>query len=384
MTLKPQLGLAEVYNDNLFAQTENKTADLTSVISPGLGVLVGKRSDDYLTLNYTFNQYIYADRTDLNTSEHLLELNANLEGKRIGLRGTDRVQLLSSPLGNERLLDVQSPDLSFAAVESNIDRTTFYDSYMLSYRTSEKTSVYGQGVRSRIDYEDRAFLFDITTYSGTGGFGFQAFPKTVLFGEGFYGTTTSEANPAVVERLTAGGRTVSSIGQQVTFIGGGLGARGSFTPKLAGLVRAGYEVREIEDGASLPGAPVVNLGLTYQYSPKTVFTVNYVRRQDVSVYFERQSYTSDVISVQANQSLGSKGKWKATGGGYYALYDYSPAEELPHRSYNVYTLYFSLAYQVQQWLTSSLSYERTSVLGGSTDVTAYDANRITLRFSIGY
>jgi hypothetical protein len=380
VTLKPQVALTEVYNDNLFAQPSDKTADLITMISPGLVLLVGQRSDDHLLLSYTFNQYLYADRTDLNTSEHLIDFTTNLEGDRLSLRGTDRVQFLSSPLGNQTLLEVQSSDLSFSLGEVNIDRTTFLDSYTLTYRTTEKTSIYAQGLHSRFDYEDRALLFDLTTYMGTAGFGFQAFPKTVIFGEGYYGTTTSEPNPVVVQQDP----TVAGS-QDVTFIGGGIGARGSFTPKITGIVKVGYEAREIEDSPrSLPSAPVVNLSLTYQYSPKTTLSLNYVRRQDVSVYFEQQSYTSDVIGVQAVQALGSKGKWRVSAGGYYALYDYSPTESLSERNYSVVSAYFNLAYQLQLWLSASLGYERTSILEGSADIVGYDVNRVTLRLSMGY
>ena len=373
VTLKPQLALAEVYNDNLFSHPTRKQADLTTVISPGLIVLVGKRTDDHLSLSYTFNQYFYADRTDLDTSEHLIEFSNHLEGKRIGLRGTDRVQFLSSPVGTEtKVLDPQAVDRPFVVTEANIERLTLYDNYTLSYRTTEKTSVYAQGLHSTIDYEEGVRLTDITTYSVTGGFGFQAFPKTVVFGETYYGTTSSEPNTPALKL------------PDVTFFGGALGARGNFTPKLAGIIRAGYETRELEDGTSLPGAPIVNLGLTYQYSPKTTFSLNYIRRQDVSIYFEQQSYVSDVVSVSATQALGSKGKWRATLGGYYGLYDYTRTATLLERNYDVYVAYFTLAYQIQLWLTASLSYDRTSVLGGSREITAYDVNRVTLRLSVGY
>ncbi len=373
LTLKPQVGLTEVYNDNLFYQATHKTSDLTTMISPGLALLVGKRSDDYLNLNYTFNQYFYAERTDLNTTEHLIELSSNLEGERLTLRGMDRIQFLSSPVGTEaKVLDPQAVDRPFIVTEANIDRTTFYDSYTLSYKTTAKTSIYVQGLRSAIDYERGVRLFDLTTYSATAGFGFQVFPKTVLFGEGYYGTTSSEANlPA--PKLPG-----------ITFMGGAIGVRGSFTPKTTGTLRLGYETREFEDGTTLPGAPVVNLGLTYQYSEKTAVALNYVRRQDVSIYFEQQSYTTDVVSLQATQTLGSKRKWKATVGGYYGLYDFARTSRVPNRNYDVYSAYFSLAYQIQLWLTASLNYDRTSVLGASADVTAYDVNRITLRLSIGY
>ena len=124
--------------------------------------------------------------------------------------------------------------------------------------------------------------------------------------------------------------------------------------------------------------------MTYQYSSKTALSLNYVRRQDVSIYFEQQPYTLDVISIQATQALGAKGKWKTTLGGYYGFYDYAQTADLPHRNYDVYSAYFNLAYQVQLWLTASLGYDRTSVLEGSAGATAYDVNRITLRLSIGY
>ena len=373
VTVKPQLALAEVHNDNLFYRPANKVSDWTTTLSPGLAILVGKRSDDFLTFNYTFNRYVYAERRDLDSSEHLFEFGSNLDGQHLSLRGTDRVQFLSSPVGNEsKVLDPQAVDRPVFVTEANIDRTTFYDSYMLSYRPAEKAGVYLRGTHSAIDYETGVRLFDYRALSLAGGFAYQAFPKATLFGEGYFGNTTSQPNlPA------------PSL-PSIPFFGGAVGARGTFTPKITGTVQVGIEVRDFKSGPSLPPAPVANLGLSYRLSEKTTLSLNYVRRQDVSVYYQQQSYTSDVISLQASQALGSKGKWRATLGGYYAMYNYDTTTFLGQRDYDVYTINFSLAYQIQLWLTASLGLDRTSVLEGGAGTGSYDVNRMTLRLAIGY
>ena len=123
--------------------------------------------------------------------------------------------------------------------------------------------------------------------------------------------------------------------------------------------------------------------MVYHYSTKTALTLDYVRRQDLSIYYGQQSYVSDVASLQISQTLASKGKWRATLGGYYGLYDYSQTAGLVKVHYDIYSMYFALAYQIQLWLTASLGYDRTSVTG-SAGVTTYDVNKVTLRVAVGY
>src|SRR5207244_7801152 len=145
------------------------------------------------------------------------------------------------------ILDPQAVDRPFVVTEENIDRTTFYDNYTLAYKFGEKTSAYVQGLYSAIDYESGVRLLDLTAYSGTGGFAYQVFPKTVVFGEGYYRVTATAPNlpgPKLPE---------------VSFVGGAFGARGNFTPKIVGTLRVGYETRTFANQTAAPSSPVVNL-----------------------------------------------------------------------------------------------------------------------------
>lgn len=374
VTIKPQIAVTETFNDNLFSQRGRSTSDFITTFSPGVNFLLGRKSDNYVTLSYTLNQHLYADRNDLNSMEHLIELNSSIEKKRIGLRGIDRIQLLSSPVGSEvKLLEFENADQPAISVEGNIDRITFYDNYTLSYSISEKTSVYIQGLHSAADYEKGVRLLDYRTLSGTLGFGYRAFAKTQFFGEVYRGYTESEANIA------------APAFADLTFIGGALGARGQFTPKITGQVRLGFESREFKTGAGGSDAPVVGLSLNYAYSEKTRLNLNYSRRQDVSVQYGEQSYTADIIGAQFTQAIGGKGKWRATLGGYYGSYDYDDTPGLrQQRSYDLYALNFNLAYQIQVWLSTSLGYSRTSVLTDGPGLLGYDINRVMFRVALGY
>jgi long-subunit fatty acid transport protein len=253
----------------------------------------------------------------------------------------------------------------------NVARTTYYDNYTLSYEISPKTAVYVQGQHIGYDYEEGVRLYDQTTLAGAGGFAYQAFSKTVLFGEAFYGVTTSDPNVRAPET------------PDMTFAGGALGARGAFTPKLIGNVRIGYETREF-DGRDASNDPVVSLGLNYRFSTKTEIALGYSRRQDVSIQFDEQTYTAKVANLQLTQVIGSRGKWRATLGGYYGFYNYDASQFSLARDYDVYSINFGVAYQIQLWLSASLNFERTGVIGSARDVTEYDVNRLTFRLAVGY
>jgi len=374
LTIEPQLSIEEEYHDNIFYQSRNQETDLISTLSPGVTLLWGRRSENHIILDYALSQHFYAERTDLDDDEHLIELNTLFEGDRLSLTGRDRIQILSSPIGGEtRILDPETGDRPLTGEGENIERLTIYDNYTLRYNVSEKTGLYARGTHNSYDFERGVRFFDVQTFSGAAGFAHKPFAKIDFFGEVVYGRTSSSPN------------TPSPDFADLTFIGGGAGARGSFTSKIDGTLRLGYEAREYEDGSGKSSSPVVNLALNYRYSTKTSVALNYYRRQDVSVQFEQQSYAADVVSLQLTQALGRQGKWRASLGGYYARYDYEPSAFNPRdRDYNRYSINFSLAYQIQLWLSTSLGFERSQFIGGSSTVSSYDVNRATLRVSVGY
>ena len=244
LTVRPQLGLTEQFNDNIFYQHEDAIQDFISIVSPGLKLQLGRPEHNYFSAGYTLDQMFYADNPDLNTGQHTVELSSRLDGEHMDLTGSDRLQLLSNPLGGvvERVVQPGGVD---TVTGVNVDRTTLDDTYTLSYDIGEKTGVYVRGMHSSVDYEEGIALYDIRTITGTVGFGYRAFPKTVFFGEMYYGQTATDPNARGMRE-----------NPRLSMVGGYAGVRGNFTPKLSGVAKLGYEVRSFSDGTSAPSEPV--------------------------------------------------------------------------------------------------------------------------------
>jgi hypothetical protein len=259
-------------------------------------------------------------------------------------------------------------------IGQNVDRTSIDDSYTLSYDLGDKTSIYARGTHILTDYEDGVPLYDIETWTATGGFAYRAFPKTVFFGELYYGQTFTNPNEPTLP-----------INPRLDFLGGYLGARGNFTEKLSGTVKVGYESRQFADGTSAPSDPVVDLSLTQRFTEKTALSLTYSRQNNVSVQFSRQTYTADIVGLQFSQYFGPSRKWQATAAASYALYGYEVAGTTSSTvRYDYFQGSLNLAYQIQKWLTANLAYNYDQVIGESQSQIDYTVNRVTLRLAIGF
>ena len=356
--VKPQLSLSERYDDNIFYRAGNAVEDdFVTVVSPGVNFQLGRRDANYILFDYQFDQLFYLQHSGQNSGDHVFSLNSNLAWKRLTVEGADRVQFLSGILGGTDNLG------------RRVDRRTYYDNYTIGYALTEKTGIYVAGLFDAVDYEKGTPLYDSNTLRGTGGFAFQVTPKSRLFGEVYYGQAAIDPNGAAVK------------GPHQEFLGGFLGARGEFTSRLTGRVKAGYEVREFSDRTPAPSAPVVEASLEQRFSDKTSLTLAYTRRNTVSVQVARLSYTADSVSGQLTQVLSSDGKLVGTIGGSFENDDY---EEIggPVRHNVWYRASAAVNYSIQLWLKAGLIYEFESY--HSNQVIDYDVNRVSLRVSVGY
>lgn len=397
----PRISISESYNDNLFSQPDGES-DIITTISPGLNFQLGKPANNNLSLNYRFNRHFYMDRSDLNSGEHSLGLQSRLKGNRLLLTGSDSVQLLSSPIGIVSFVEaplepigpgpgeggegsatapdpvgggpapVQGGEVITTIGERTVDRRTFSDSYNLGYGISDKTGVYLHASYSATDYEDGVVLYDINTVQATGGFGYRAFPKTALLGEVFYGRTATTPNFPAPENPHS------------VFIGGSLGAQGEFTGKLSGSVRIGLKAQEFTDNTSAPITPVADVSLTHRVSDRTSLSLSFSQINDVSVQFVQESFTANSIRLQLSQMLGTSGKWRTVAGGGYGVFEYETAGSTNLRDFTQYSANFSLAYQIQVWLSAGFGYSYTSIQTDSSGVNEFDANQISLGVSVGY
>ncbi|MEW6156845.1 MAG: outer membrane beta-barrel protein [Verrucomicrobiota bacterium] len=364
LTVRPQVAVIERADDNIFFRDKEKDGDLITVVSPGVDLQLGRQESDYLLFQYRFDQVFFGDHDELNSSQHHFVDQSRIKWARVSLQGVDRIDFLSSVLGGS--------DRTFR--ENNVDRTTYYNNYIITYEISPKTQVYGEGHFDAVDYDEGITLFDQNNLMGTLGFGYQLFPKVATFGEGYYGQTANDPNLP---------REKPPHSQ---FYGGFIGARGAFTPRLSGTIKVGYEVREFSDNSPAPSAPAFDTTLTYAYSDKTSFALTYSRRTGVSTQFGREASIRDLLSLQVSQQIGVTGKFVGTAGVSYQLTDYERVGATINRNDKWFKGFASFNYRVYLWMTASLGYEyeRFDTSLQSQGIIDYDVNRVTLRLAVGY
>ncbi len=376
--LRPRLAAGARYDDNIYYRSSGplQQGDFISVISPGLTLTLGRPAvnnpwfdlrgagdENYLSLSYNFDQSMYATHGDLDSGNHTVDLSYRLKGYRLIFQGSDRIQMLTAIIGGGNNLGLP------------IKRTTFGDNYTLSYKLTEKTSVYANGTLSATEYEKGTPLFNDNYFRGTLGFAFGAFSKTSFFGEIYDGQAAVSPN-----------RSSDPDGPHERFLGGFIGMRGDFTPRLSGSMKVGYETHEFSNHAPVADSPVVEGNLKYRFREKSVANLGYTRSTAVSVQAAGVSYNSDTVYFRLDQNLGRAGKWMAFIGGNYQLANYDPTGIYANRQDDWLQLNCGLTYLMRAWLATNLGYEYERFTSTATrqGVIDYTANRVTLRIAVGY
>lgn len=370
LSLRPQFGFVEQFDDNIFYDNANRQSDFITVLSPGLKLQLGQDlpAENHVVLSYTYDRSFYVHNSSQNANQHHIITDTFFKKHRFSVEGTDRFELLSSVLGG-----------GFSVGRQQVDRTLWFDVYRFDYKVGERMGVYVEGQHVSTDYESGIALFDTRTLTGTGGFEYTLSEDVFLFGEGYYGQTSLDPNTAAPEP------------PGTEFIGGFIGARGDFTEKLKGRLKAGYEVSSfhgnipagLDDSAG--SAPVVEASITYLPTERLTTTLTYSRRQQVSVQFVRSSYVLDTVTANVQQILGTAGRLRLDLTGTYAIFSFDPAPAYPAgRSDENWKVQTGASYFFQTWLSTRLEYSFERFTSDFASVIDYDVNRVTLSLAIGY
>lgn len=360
-SLRPHLDVAQIFNDNVYYRNDEKVHDLITLISPGLTVQLGTEDANFISLTYNFDRLQYWSESDQSANQHRIALGSHVVFNRLTLEGRDEIEMLSSVLGGGISLGGQQ-----------VDRTTYFDEYRLTYEFSARTGVYIEGSHISQDFEEGIPLFDSNTLRGTAGFQYRAFSRSFLFGEIYYGQSALNANYDAPKPPHA------------EFVGGFVGVHGFFTEKLTGSVKAGYEAREFSDGTPGGSLPVVEAELTERFTEKTVLTGTYSRRQQVSVQFARAAYSSDTIGLALRQEIGNDGRFRALARASFMLADYEPHPSFDQRTDHLIFAGVELNYDFKIWLKGRLAYNYEHLDSDLGTIVDYDVNRVTLGLTIGY
>jgi len=366
--IRPRVQVSEQYDSNIYYRDRDVVDDLITRVSPGVNFYVGRPEENHISLTYTLDSPFYAKNDQLDNLNHTFTLEPRWHGARLDVHGTDSFQVLNSVLGGIYLV----------AANQSLERNVTANDYTVQYRISPKTLVYARGAYNATDWASGTYLQDYNTLTGTGGFGFQALPKVVFFGEGYYGQTATNPN-----RPSNTNDVFSMKGPHMTFTGAYLGARGDFTPKLTGEVKVGYEFREFSNGAEVPGGLVAGVSLTHRLNERTTTRLSYLRQSVVSVEYNAQTYDLDAINLQFSRAFGAAGKWTANATGSVGSYTYS-GNVFANRQDFLYTWGLGLSYAIQEWMKAGFAYDFTKFESNYPGAVDYDVHRVMLQLTVGY
>jgi hypothetical protein len=185
-----------------------------------------------------------------------------------------------------------------------------------------------------------------------------------------------------------------------SFYGGLIGLRGSFTQKLSGSARVGYETRQFDiGGASAASTPAFGLELKYQLSPLTQLAIAYDRSTSLANWQEGQITIRDTVSIKGIQAIGISGRWFVLGNGRLGFGDYQwdVSSQLPgaldlSRSDWSLGLDLALQYRPQPWLGCAVGYAFDRYQLQFDDprsaqfilASSYVSHRVFLSVSVGY
>ncbi|HTI69829.1 MAG TPA: outer membrane beta-barrel protein [Candidatus Limnocylindria bacterium] len=370
-----------------------RNSELISSASPGIKFQYGDEVLNNISLSYaaTLSKYLVSGLEP--SPQHLIHLLSKFEYSRLRLDVDAGAQFVSSFLGGGQ---------NFGGQQVLIDRWSENSRARLTYQTTTRIDTYGEFQHSLTSYDTPIALYGTAEWSGNAGAEYQFSQDWKLFTEAHYGQTTVE--PSTPELPTS---------PHSIFYGGYVGARGTFSPRITGSVKAGYELREYPSIAdSAVGAPAFEFDVNYALGPSTQLGLNYSRKTSASSQVANQSFVYDSVKFTANQGLDGAGFWWAlfsakyihdefnstpgfgsfyvpNGPGGYLLLQQGTVDY--GRTDDQIIMSIGVQYVPRPWLRASLTYEyetytptfSDSRLQGIT-LPEYDNHRVILSLNLGY
>lgn len=334
------------YEDNVFLSKSNKVDDFSFFAAPGLELVFGKNSLWKGTLSAYETWTSYFDTEGIDSHLTTILFNTSYDGVRWKINAN----------AGYRQLYQNSRDAILA--NALVRRDLISAGINAEYFLTEKSKL-GAG-----------FGYSDTNYRTAGYNDYTDYTVPLNY---YYGIT-----PKV--DLSAGVRyrhTVSDGGSDSDTYYFNLGSRGQFTPKLAGTASIGYNMKQYEgstapDDESQVGAQV---GLTYSYSPKTLFNL------DISNDFG----TSSNASGTKNFRVAVGGQTQLTtelGAGASVSYERIDYQDGPRKDdFYVFALYSN--YVINQYMTLTAAYN-FQWNDSNQDANEFKANVASVSLSFRY
>ncbi len=370
---RPHLLVAEQYSDNVFYQSRGEPIDdFITIISPSIGVQVGRSGSRVsLDASYVYSQMFYAQNPYVDdTSQHRITLGGGLSGTKLRFDLTGSLSWANTIYGGYEAFEWGG--VIFLVRAPTTERVSYNLSPKINYIISEKTSINGGVSFSGTDFLEKSSYYDSDYWRATIGVAYKVRPKMSLLGDLFYGQSASTPNEPPF------GTSPRPKSPHVETVGGFIGVRAELSPRFDGTAKVGYQ--ESSQAGRSQGAPSYEGSLAWQASEKSNLSIKYGRRSSSSVWYS-SIYTSDTVTLNFSQMLGTKRPWLLSAGATYGHGSYADdrSQSRDYLGANI-----DIAYRIKLWLVAGLGYEFTKSIVESKSSIDYEVNRVTLTVSIGY
>ena len=268
---RPHLAVGLSYDDNINASSTNQLAGFATTVAPGFGLVWGEEGQNHLALDYTFEWQQYFDQPEFDAENHRATLALALASPQTALQ-------LTHKFARESIIVFEAS----RRVETQQNHTRLD----LRRTLSEKTA---WGLHYNQDFQD----YDVPDLINSRQFVLGAslfyciLPKTDLlveFNQGF--TDLNQGADAISEQLN-------------------VGLTGSFTEKVRGTVKVGYEHREYTGALQPLDAVVTDVSLHAQFRERTAATLT-VSYQPVAAVSQVSQTDETVQSLRVAVDLQQK------------------------------------------------------------------------------
>jgi hypothetical protein len=349
--LHPSLGLGFTYDDNISLSHDHKLSDEIFTLSGGLAFEMGdyrNLRENYLLAQYRADAFLFAHNSGEDSVNQFGSLRTQFRFSKLTLQTDTQVQYLTGAdrsvgnfvdhyfVGNVvRLLDdISDKTQAFLGFEQS---TNLYPSYLSSYE-----------------------------YILRGGADYQVTPKIKLGGEAVLGALDQEASP------------LSIYGQLR------LRANYQWTEKFSLQLSAGGEVRHY-DGDGSSATPVFSLGATWRPFLDTSVVVNGYRNVNASPLYASTNYVATGVSVQLSQLWFHRLTTGVTVGYENDSYQSETSGSTlgSRRQDNYLYVTPALSYNLNKWLSATLSYEFRKNTSNESSL-GFTDNRVSFKLGISF
>ncbi len=318
--LHPHLEVLTAYDDNVMV-TRDAQGDFSFVVTPGLQLVYGQASQNFIALDYTAAFERFVRLTSQDADNQFVKFDTHFE--------TGHLMLGISHL----FQDVKGPNTQIGARIRSRDNITHLNA---EYELSSKTSI-GIGYDQYLHDYDMGGLYDSQEYSPHVSLFYHLTPKTDLFCRFAYGWVRADEH-------------ASATYQQVE-----IGLRGKITSKVTGTARLGYQHRSFTSDLGDINTVVGSLDLEARLTQRTVLNLIVSRGVYPSPSIVKDYYESTRLECKLTHKLPGKkiGLWI---GGLYEWDDYEHAPAGVDRQDNFVEASVGITYDVKKWLELGAEY----------------------------